>query len=511
MQTEVNYEKIYEERYTGVSFADGSRLIDEIEDETEQEELRALLCYNILEEMTVGFTHYQPDIDYFSAPGFLMLAENIEKFQKDWYFLWSVYYLIKKDYNLVLTNIEKLLDSIYQAALIDNPEYPVILNEDSFIYYFFDPFKNAFDGFWHQLAVLLKKYPVGQDVLDYCKLIDQFYTLESGDDLIDVLLQFHLKYPNYRSVMELLGEQYYEKKMWRNAIAYFEKATEDGFCMLLSLMNIYFSTAWCYGKIKDTRQEECYYRKCVEIDREAPFVLNNLGYCLFKQKKYKAAKELFEECLEKKLDLQFAANNYVRVLIALGRNKDAKAFIKKEAFKVQKSLKDKVAKLDDANARIKKDIVVEILEQEEDTTQTKNIDDGVKRQQFSSEKLLEDELTLRLESGMPVFGMNLQIYNHRGDYYGRQYPFEMGRLDLLCEDEKGDLYIIELKKDSGYDDAYVQTAQYLDWFEKAPISRGKNLYGIICLNSPSPELISKVRQDKRMRLFEDQISYTEIK
>lgn len=92
-----------------------------------------------------------------------------------------------------------------------------------------------------------------------------------------------------------------------------------------------------------------------------------------------------------------------------------------------------------------------------------------------------------------------------------QYPFEMGRLDLLCEDENGDLYIIELKKDSGYDDAYVQTAQYLDWFEKAPISKGKRVYGIICLNSPTQALISKVRNDQRMRLFEYQISYTEIK
>ena len=69
----------------------------------------------------------------------------------------------------------------------------------------------------------------------------------------------------------------------------------------------------------------------------------------------------------------------------------------------------------------------------------------------------------------------------------------------------------ELKKDSGYGDAYVQTAQYLDWFEKAPISKGKRVYGIICLNSPTQTLISKVRNDQRMRLFEYQISYTEIK
>lgn len=41
---------------------------------------------------------------------------------------------------------------------------------------------------------------------------------------------------------------------------------------------------------------------------------------------------------------------------------------------------------------------------------------------------------------------------------------------------------------------------------------GKNrkIYGIICLNSPSNELIKKVRADNRMRLFEYQISYREV-
>ena len=72
------------------------------------------------------------------------------------------------------------------------------------------------------------------------------------------------------------------------------------------------------------------------------------------------------------------------------------------------------------------------------------------------------------------------------------------------------MYIIELKKDSGYDDAYNQTAMYLDWFEKNDISKDKKVYGIICLNSPSEKLIEKVHADKRMRLFEYQISYTEL-
>lgn len=80
----------------------------------------------------------------------------------------------------------------------------------------------------------------------------------------------------------------------------------------------------------------------------------------------------------------------------------------------------------------------------------------------------------------------------------------------MCEDTAGNLYIVELKKDSGYDDAYEQTARYLDWFEKSEKFKGKKVYGIICLNNPTKELISKVHNDKRMRLFEYQISYTEL-
>lgn len=511
MAAKVDYYEIFQERYAGSLLEDISRKIDAINDPTEQEGLRGVLCDDLLSNLIAGYTKYSPEDDLPSLPLYKLFMGNVRKLGKDWYAFWAVYYFYKKENTKCLENIQNLLDTFAHQFQEENSANTPFLDETLFVSYLLEPFKNGFDGFWQKISELLEAYPIGDDIRDYCKLIGQFYTLNSEDEVIDVLLQFHQKYPAYRSVLELLGFQYYEKKMWRNAICYFEKATEDGDSLLYPLMSIYFSLAWCYGKIKDTRQEEANYRECAEISREAPFVLNNLGYCLFKQKRYKAAKTLFEECLEKKLDVQFAANNYVRVLIALGRNKDAKAFIKKGEFNVQKSLKEKVVKLENTNARIKEDVVTDILEQEEGTTQTTEIDFGLKRQQFSSEKLLEDELTLRLEAGMPIFGMNLHVYNHKGDYYGRQYPFEMGRLDLLCEDENGDLYIIELKKDSGYGDAYVQTAQYLDWFEKAPIAKGKRVYGIICLNSPTQALISKVRNDQRMRLFEYQISYTEIK
>lgn len=83
-------------------------------------------------------------------------------------------------------------------------------------------------------------------------------------------------------------------------------------------------------------------------------------------------------------------------------------------------------------------------------------------------------------------------------------------MDLFCEDEAGNLYVIELKKDSGYDDAYKQTSDYLDWFAQSHKFKDKKVYGIICLNNPTADLISKVKSDDRMRLFEYQVSYTEI-
>lgn len=116
---------------------------------------------------------------------------------------------------------------------------------------------------------------------------------------------------------------------------------------------------------------------------------------------------------------------------------------------------------------------------------------------------------MRMEAGMDVFGMPLKIYRRHGEY-GRQYIFPNGRLDILAEDSEHNLYIIELKKDSGYDDAYKQTVEYIEWFQKHK-ARGKKVYGIICLNAPNRALVDAVRKDDRVKLYEYQISYTEIK
>lgn len=259
---------------------------------------------------------------------------------------------------------------------------------------------------------------------------------------------------------------------WHRIGEILEKYPVDD-AILFSYADIYFMLAWSYSKCKDYIQEEFYYRKCMELNPNMKFVVNNLGYCLYMQKRYSEAKELFESCLKKRVDLPCVANNYVRVLIALGRNKDAKDFVQKGDFKISKDIVKRVKKLDNTNDSFKKSDMVQYDLEDTESVEEIKVDMGVKRYQFTSERILEDELTARLEKGIPVFGMNLHIYNCKGDYYGRQYPFPLGRLDLLCEDKAGNLYIIELKKDGGYDDAYKQISDYLDWFQKADISKGK--------------------------------------
>lgn len=460
--------------------------------------LRAQYCDWLVTVLSKNFIKYDfPNTD-FTDPGILSLLKNIEKLGEKEYFFWAYYHFLKQDYAQCKKNIHLLLNSL------DYSEQP--FGENDFVDLLIVPFKNAFDGFWSYVASELRLIKVENGISELCNLVELYYNSTSNDEILMELQTYIRKYPDYHISNELIGYTYYSMSMWNNAIAYLERIEEARF---FYQDEIYWMLAWSHGKIKDLSAEEAYYRKCQSLYPEREYLLNNLGYCLLKQKQYSVARGIFEQCIENKIDLPYAANNYIRVLIATGRHSDAKKFVRDTDCRISKSLKDKVDKLANTNARIKKDtpITVDAVEEENPEISAKDI--GVKRQQFSNEKLLEDELTARIESGMPVFGLNLKIYKRHGEY-GRQYIIPVGRLDLLCEDTLGNLYIIELKKDSGYDDAYKQTADYLDWFENSERFRGKQIFGIICLNNPTAALINKVHSDKRMKLFEYQISYTEL-
>ena len=373
---------------------------------------------------------------------------------------------------------------------------------------FLGPFKSGFPGFWEEVYKLLSSMNVEKGILELCRAIPIFYT--SADRLeiqnaLDIALTAN---PDSVVVKELLAITLYEAELWGSAVALFEQL--DGDPIILYADHLYFLMGWCYGQLKELKSEIEAYEKSAEIHPAGYSTMNNLGYAYYKAKQYNKALECFKECLDNDWETKLAANNYVRTLLAMGRFKDAKAFVKNPPAKIYKSLLERVHSADNTNKRIKADRGIDALtDAAAPAIAEKEINIGVKKQQFTSEKILEDELTLRIEAGIPVFGKQLKIYRRKG-IYGRQYILSNGRRpDLLAEDAEGNLYVIELKKDSGYDDAYAQIVDYLEWFDQNWGNQVKAIFGIICLNNPTQELLDKVHSNNRVRVFEYQISYTE--
>ncbi len=532
-------------------------------------QLRQKFCYQVAFVLTDGFTQYeQISLEMEEGSLLKLFYENIKKLDAvstDSFFFEAFWSYLQKEYNKCKDNIHKLCHVQWKQD---------ILKEDQVLDYLLVPFQNASDEIWNFIMDEVNSMQCEEGIPEFCKVLSLYYRSRDNDVIIEGLLAFMRKFPNYRAPNELLGYTYYNMAMWNNAIACFERVQQEYYFFH---EDIYWMLAWSNGKIKNYADEEKYYRMSYQLAPDIPFTLNNLGYSLYKQKKYLEAKELFGQCLDANKDLPYAANNYVRVLIALGRNADAKKFVNSKKFKIAKAIQERVKRQDDHNVRLnKKDLSVKsdtIIESDSDTadlfeitssedeikrcqqyTNNRLSENGAKCQQpsnemqlesktkhqrfsnerslegeikhsqplnerqleatakhlqFSKEKLLEEELTARIESGMRVFGKHLKVYKCKGEY-GRQYNIPVGRLDLLCEDANGNLYVVELKKDSGYDDVYEQITQYLAWFEQSEKFKGKKVYGIICLNHPTQELLSKVHADKRIRIFEYQISYTEL-
>lgn len=504
--TEEQLTELYNKEFSSdMTFAEMAKKMDTYKHK-QIDDLRKKLCNDLLSAVSEGTLEYPKDLKYTEDNLFGMLLNQIKKLSEKYNYYHALYQFFKGNYKKTLDLVKKDLKNNYDEAQKTNQMEEFFFDELAMADIYFVPYKNAFSGFWDEMAKIIQHYPCEKNMDKLCILMGKFYDCESNEQKAELLQEFIGKYPEFSIPKEFLGVIYQEMKMWQNAIACFESVEDNP--VYFFEVDLLWMLAWAYGKCRDYKNEELYYRKVIEIDPTMSFAQNNLGYCLMKQKRYQEAKEILEKCISEKTDLPFSANNYLRVLISLGRNKDAKAFVKNSGFKLDKKLVEKTKQLDSTNARLKKNAEVAIDSEEDDTAISSKETLKIKGEQFSNEKLLEDELAARIESGRPVFGEQLKIYKRKGEY-GRQYIIPVGRLDLLCEDTKGDLYVIELKKDSGYDDAYQQTADYLEWFEKNRVTGNQKVYGIICLNQPTQELLDKVHADDRMRIFEYQISYSE--
>ncbi len=400
--------------------------------------------------------------------------------------------------------------SLYIGKIFANQD-KITFAENCLIEDFVRVFKDAYPGFWKRIGSVLSSYSVDSDIVDECNLLEEYYGCFSNEDVIDVLLDFVQKHQDLVMPKELLAFSQFTFRQWNNALAYYEQVSDE--CMFLFQASKDEQMAYCYAKVGDYKNAEAKYKELIEADVYDGYILNEYGVCLYKQHKYKEALEIFEKGLDSEEMIKYIPNNIVRTLLAMNKIAEARQFANEGKFIISKEILKRIEK-----AEKKSKGKTAKADRPTDTDEEMQPDFGQNRRdvkfselntQFSSEKLLEDEITAKIEAGLPVFGLNLKIWRRKGEY-GRQFIIPNGkRLDLLCEDDKGDIYIIELKKDSGYDDPYDQTAEYIDWFEKWDRFANKKIYGIICLNGPTKVVLNKVHKDKRIRLFEYSIAYEE--
>ncbi len=388
------------------------------------------------------------------------------------------------------------------------------LSENELIIDFVTIFKNAYSGFWNMIADIAKEFKTDQDVLDECLMLESYFKCKNSSEEVEMLLEFAQQHQSLYLPKELLANGYYCLGMWNNALAYYEQIENE--CILLLPDTVDFRLAFCYGHVGNREEEETHYRRITEYSPYFPLSTNNLGYSLYIQGKYEQAKEILEKGLKSEDYFRYTPGNLVRTLIGMGRLKEARKLVDSGKYKIAKCILGRLERAEkrETSKQNRSELIEPEVDQDDENEEAfvfeaMKAEKGDKDNQFFSEKILEDELTGKIESGQPVFGLNLKIWKRKGEY-GRQFIIPNGkRLDLLCEDDNGDIYIIELKKDSGYDDPYDQTAEYVDWFEKWDRFAGRKIQGIICLNTPTKKVLDKVHKDNRIRLFEYQISYNE--
>ena len=468
-------------------------------------ELLSLYCDLLLDNLTIGYLRYSELIKFsLKQDPYYVEFRSATRQLTDKDPLNQIFFAVIDLLNRNYTSVGQRLEIYIPAKIKNMLSSNISFTCSDFIYCFVLPLKEGFPGMWRNVGQLLNVENAGKGFLEMCEALDYVYYSSKNEEIIDALTRVLQRNPDIYLAKELLGYTYYNMQMWGNALSYFEQLEEvEDRSSIFYFDNIYFWMAWCYGKKRNYTQEAEYYRKALKIYPEAENAMNNLGYCLYKQKKYSEAEKIFRKCLSQKRDIRYAANNLVRTLLAAGKVDEAKKFALSGKYKINQNLIDKLYRTQTTD---KLDISTNVQEGASDAPV---VHLGVKKYQFTSEKILEDELVHRIESGIPVFGMPLKLYQRRG-VYGRQYILRNGRLDILATDSTGNLYVIELKKDSGYDDAYTQTRTYVDWVQEDLACPGQSVYGIICLNNPTSELQQKVKADPQIRLFEYHISYCEL-
>jgi hypothetical protein len=99
----------------------------------------------------------------------------------------------------------------------------------------------------------------------------------------------------------------------------------------------------------------------------------------------------------------------------------------------------------------------------------------------SLESMLEDFIANNLSALEP----GLRLFKDDDGIPGRQYPTEVGTIDLLCLDGNNNLVVIELKRGRESDKVVGQISRYIGWVKAKIAKNSQEVRGIVVVHKPT--------------------------
>ena len=403
-----------------------------------------------------------------------------------------------EDETAFLQSFDRYLESEKQLE-------PKLANCDWWIDCFVWVFTPAFPGMYGRVAELFFKHWPLCSMGWVCEALEQSEADEENLELeLDLLMLALTDDPKCYLAHYLIATIYYDLRLWRSALPYFEKAA--GSTMYSQDAAFYFDYAWAADKAGKYSLAVDLYNSCLLLDETYPCAVNNLGCVYLHMNKDEEALSQFTRAIRLGLDGGLPYRNTVSALEKLGRYDEAIQFISQN---VQSGRLSHRYEVELPRLRTLRDSAApgQMIDQPSASGKDSRTD-----QPMFEKHTIADELERRLERGENLFGRALRVYeDDRG--YGREYYLPgAGRIDLLCCDDSG-LCVIAIAAGEADERTLLRLLRQISAVRKTLPKRWSKVSGIIVGHgvNPSIHLLHTALRTEDIRIYDLGFSLTEIK
>lgn len=112
----------------------------------------------------------------------------------------------------------------------------------------------------------------------------------------------------------------------------------------------------------------------------------------------------------------------------------------------------------------------------------------------------ERQLEAFLELNLNKVELGLELFVDEEEHRGRQYPTDVGNIDLLCVKPDGNFVVIELKKGRESDRVVGQISRYMGWVKEI-LAQNSDVYGIIITHEYDERLKYAALANEKIKLL----------